>query len=101
MWLQHNWPVFLQVLREDVEAALAEASLAQERAALLGMEQDELQQQRDQLAGAPAFKASTPQQQIAGWLRFAVKVTAACRTGLAEAPACRMTATRSEAHQWG
>jgi hypothetical protein len=42
----------LQVLREDVEAALAEASLAQERAALLGMEQDELQQQRDQLAGA-------------------------------------------------
>jgi hypothetical protein len=42
------------VLREDVEAALAEASLAQERAALLGMEQDELQQQRDQLAGAAA-----------------------------------------------
>lgn len=41
----------MQVLREDVEAALAEASLAQERAALLGLEQEELQRQRDQLAG--------------------------------------------------
>jgi hypothetical protein len=46
------YTTLLQVLREDVEAALAEASLAQERAALLGLEQDELQQQRDQLAGA-------------------------------------------------
>lgn len=43
--------VLSQVLREDVEAALAEASLAQERAALLGLEREELQRQRDQLAG--------------------------------------------------
>jgi hypothetical protein len=40
-----------QILREDVEAALAESTLAQERAALMTLEQQELQRQRDQLAG--------------------------------------------------
>jgi hypothetical protein len=52
--------VLPQVLHEDVEAALTEASLAQERAALLGMEQDELQQQRDQLAGAATWLRISP-----------------------------------------
>eukprot|EP00775_Hariotina_reticulata_P013164 gene13164-13294_t len=41
--------VNIEVLREDVEASLAEASLAQERTALLALEQEELQRQRDQL----------------------------------------------------
>jgi hypothetical protein len=40
-----------QILREDVETALAESTLAQERAALMMLEQQELQRQRDQLAG--------------------------------------------------
>lgn len=48
-----------QVLREDVEAALAEASLAQERAALLGLEREELQRQRDQLAGTQNDSVTT------------------------------------------
>lgn len=43
--------VVLQILREDVETALAESTLAQERAALMALEQQELQRQRDQLAG--------------------------------------------------
>lgn len=43
------------MLREDVEAALAEASLAQERAALLGLEREGLQRQRDQLAGVQYY----------------------------------------------
>jgi len=41
----------VQILREDVETALAESTLAQERAALMTLEQQELQRQRDQLAG--------------------------------------------------
>jgi len=48
----------LQVLREDVEASLAEASLAQERTALLALEQQELQRQRDQLTGEPCNRPS-------------------------------------------
>jgi hypothetical protein len=41
----------MQILREDVETALAESTLAKERAALMTMESQELQRQRDQLAG--------------------------------------------------
>jgi hypothetical protein len=41
----------VQILREDVETALAESTLAQERAALMTLESQELQRQRDQLAG--------------------------------------------------
>ena len=37
-------------LREDVEAALAEASLAQERQQLLQLEVTDLQRQRNELA---------------------------------------------------
>jgi hypothetical protein len=39
------------VLREDVEAAMSEASLAQERGSLLQLEVQELTQHRDMLAG--------------------------------------------------
>lgn len=46
--------LMMQILREDVEAAVAESALAQERAALMNLEQQELQRQRDQLAGQGA-----------------------------------------------
>lgn len=61
----HVWTVsqvevaHMQVLREDVEASLAEASLAQERTALLALEQEELQRQRDHLTGDQQKRAST------------------------------------------
>lgn len=42
--------VSIDVLREDVEAALSEATLAEERQALLQLEVGELTRQRDELA---------------------------------------------------
>ncbi len=57
----------LQILREDVETALAESTLAQERAALMALEQQELQRQRDQLAGQGSMDCACCMHAAAGW----------------------------------
>jgi hypothetical protein len=59
-------------LREDVEAALAEAALAQERQQLLQLEVTDLQRQRNELAARGELASLPPLQAFILLTRFIV-----------------------------